>query len=190
MKDIAATIRRLDEEIVGHHQQIARHRVEIMQLQDTRKVLMGLAEDDIAHAESSRAERANVIAGEHSRPQLIVRKVGTGDEEGSASKERKNGTVTMHAATEKQPTKRGPKNRNGGWKKGQPSVSGEFRAKILATLDDQTPMSSKEIGDYLGLSRDEEARKGMSNALYQLRVKGLLKHLPDKRYVKSSAAVQ
>src|SRR5207249_2226922 len=72
--DIQSTLRRLDEEIVGHKQQIARSQVEIARLQDTRMVLMRLAEDDIAHAEAERAERAGMIAGEHAKPVLIVRK--------------------------------------------------------------------------------------------------------------------
>ena len=91
MKDVAATLRRIDEQITGYNQQIARARVEIARLQETRLVLSGLAEEDVILAEQAKQEARGVINGSHARPVLIVRKVGTGDEEGSASKAAKLG---------------------------------------------------------------------------------------------------
>lgn len=183
MKDIQATLRRLDEEIVGHRQQIARHQVEIARLQDTRVLLMGLAEDDIAHAEAAKANRVSALAtaGEHAKPVLIVRKTGSGDEDGTESQRRKTGGTTLHASVNGHATKsEKPK------KKRKPSAgseSGEMRAKIMKIMDADTPMTSREIGDFLGLPRDETARKPMSNALYQLKVKGALIRDAENRYV-------
>ena len=54
MKDVAATLKRIDDEIVTRRQNIAYHQVEIARLEDTRKVLMSLAEDDIERAEQRR----------------------------------------------------------------------------------------------------------------------------------------
>lgn len=180
MKDVNATLRRIDEEIVGHKQRIAMSQVEIARLQDTRQVLQRLVEDDQQAASDAKLQRAGTIAGEHAKPVLIVRKTGTGDEEGTASKARKNGTaVTMHAKVEKPSKRRGLAN---GWRRGMHSESGDYREKILKTLDPETPMTSREIGDYLGLARNEEARKAMSNALYQLRVKGLIMRDDQNRY--------
>jgi hypothetical protein len=179
MKDVQATLRRLDEEIVGHKQNIARHQVEIARLQDTRAVLMRLAEDDIAHAEAAKAERVGVLPGEHAKPQLIVRKIGSGDEEGSASQAAKRYGKTIHARANGSATAEKPKKR----RKREASESGEMRAKIMKIMD-TTPMSSREIGDFLGLPRDEKARKSMSNALYQLKVKGELIRDAEHRYVR------
>lgn len=186
MKDVSATVRRLDEEIVSHHQAIARHRVEIMQLQETRKVLMGLAEDDQHAAEAGRADARQALLAEHSKPVIVVRKTGTGDEQGTASKAAKNGTTTMHLKAEQSKSKRDYKvdSAKYGRRKGKASVSGDYRNKILSVVDAETPMSSQEIGDHLGLPRDEKSRKGMSNALYQLKVKGLLLRGADHRYVR------
>lgn len=178
MKDIQATLRRLDEEIVGRKQQIAMHQVEIARLQDTRSLLMQLAEDDIAQAEAARAERAAMLPGEHAKPVLIVRKTGTGDEEGSASQAAKYGK-TVHARTNGTATKTEKPKKP---RKVKASASGQMRERIMSVMDPETPMSSREIGDFLGLPRDEEARKAMSNALYQLKVKGQLIRDGENRY--------
>jgi hypothetical protein len=67
-------------------------------------------------------------------------------------------------------------------KRSKPSESGDYRKKILQTLSPAEEMTSREIGDYLGLPREEVARKAMSNALYQLRVKGDLLRDEQNRY--------
>lgn len=171
MKDVQATLRRIDEEIVGHKQQIAMHQVELVRLQDTRNVLMGLAEADIAHAEASKAERVNarLMAGEHAKPMLIVRPTGSGEDEPPK---------TVHARVNGHKKADKPKKRRA--RAG--SESAAMREKIMKVIDDDTPMSSREIGDYLGLPRDEMARKAMSNALYQLKTKGELIRDGENRY--------
>lgn len=173
MKDVQATLRRIDEEIVGHKQQIAMHQVELVRLQDTRNVLMGLAEADIAHAEASKAERAEarLTAGEHAKPVLIVRKVGSGED---------GPPKTIHARANGETKVDKPKKR----RRQKASASGDMRAKIMEVVDSETPMSSREIGDHLGLPRNETARKAMSNALYQLKVKGDLVRDGEHRYVR------
>jgi hypothetical protein len=78
MKDVQATLKRIDDQIVTHKQNIARSQVEIMRLQETRIVLMGLAEEDQAAAGYAREERQGVVSGSHAKPMLIVRKTGNG----------------------------------------------------------------------------------------------------------------
>lgn len=170
MKDVQATLRRIDEEIVGHKQQIAMHQVELVRLQDTRNVLMGLAEADIAHAESAKAERVNasLMAGEHAKPMLIVRPTGSGE-----------APKTVHARVNGHKKADKPKKQR---RARAGSESAAMREKIMKVIDADTPMSSREIGDYLGLPRDEMARKAMSNALYQLKTKGELIRDGEHRY--------
>lgn len=177
MKDVSATLRRIDEEIVGHKQQIARSQVEIMRLQDTRQVLARLVEDDQHAEQAAKMERLGVLAGAHAKPELIVRMTGSGGEDGSASKAAKAGT-TMHAKA-----KRDYKVDSAKYgRRKKPSVSGAIREKIMAMMDAETPMASREIGDYLGLPREETARKDMSNALYRLRLNGQLVRDDENRY--------
>jgi hypothetical protein len=180
MKDVNATLRRIDEEIVGHKQAIARSQVEIMRLQDTRQVLARLVEDDQAAEQHAKLERAGIIAGEHSKPVLIVRRTGSGDEEGTASKAAKEGLNGTHTKVKPKRDYKADSAKYG--KRSKVSASGEMRDKILAMMDADTPMTSREIGDFLGLPRDEKSRKDMSNALYQLRVKGALKRDTEDRY--------
>lgn len=169
MKDVQATLRRLDEEIVGHKQAIARHQVEIARLQDTRTVLMNLAESDIEAAQAHREERgAHITNGQHAKPVLIVRKTGSGDEGPPPTMHAKNGGETKTSK---------PRRKLAG------SVSGQFRERILKALEGaDEPMASLEIGDYLGVPRGDEPRKPMSNALYQLRVKGEIVRDAQNRY--------
>lgn len=165
MKDINATLRRLDEEIVGHKQRIAFSQVEIARLQDTRLVLMRLVEDDQHAAETAVTERAGLINGAHAHPQLIVRKTGSG-EPAKAEKAKRDYKVDS--------AKYGRRNK--------PSVSGGFRDRIVALLREAPPLASSEIGDRLGLPRGDEVRKPMSNALYQLRIRGRVERDPEHRY--------
>lgn len=174
MKDIKSTLTRIDEEITGHEQMIARSQVEIHRLQTTRRTLMAIAESDIQHAEAMRQDDRKVIAGEHAKPVLIVRKAGSGELEERAVKAKANG----HAKPEKRHA------RGGNRKPGAPSISGAFKERICKMLSEPgtEPMTSLEIGDYLGLPRAEKNRKDMSNALYSLRVKGVLLRNDDFGY--------
>src|SRR5580765_7905988 len=83
MKDVDAMLRRIDQEIVQHRQEIAGRQVAIARLEDSRKVLQGLVEGDQIAAEMARAERGAApgqING-HARPMLIVRRTGSDEEE-------------------------------------------------------------------------------------------------------------
>jgi hypothetical protein len=178
MKDVSATLRRIDEEITGHKQRIAYSQVEIMRLQDTRQVLARLVEDDQHAEQQAKLERLGVVGGEHAKPVLIVRQTGTGGEDGAASKAVKNGTA-VPAKTKRDYTIDSAKY---GRRSGKPSESASYRKKVLETLAPDGVMTSREIGDYLGLPRNEADRKAMSNALYQLRVNGDLVRDDQNRY--------
>jgi hypothetical protein len=175
IKDVQGTLKRIDEQITAHNQSIARSRLEIARLQETRLVLMGLAEEDILVAEQAKMERAGLINGQHSVPKLIVRKVGTGDEEGSASKAAKLG---LNSAG----------NRRGmntlGRKPGSKNVSarGEYRDRVFAALKGGEAMTGTELGDYFGMPRKAKARKPLQNALFFLRSNGQLHRDAEKRY--------
>jgi len=181
-------LRRIDEEITGHEQLIARSQVELHRLHTTRRTLMNIAEHDVAVAEAAKHERQGVIAGAHAKPVLIVRKAGSAELEERAAKAKANG---HDGELNKAGNRRGKtrdyeaerKRRNLRVKAGKnPSVSGELRERILKALDGAEPMVSIEIGDYLGLPRGDVPRKGMSNALYQLRIGGAVIRDDDKRY--------
>jgi hypothetical protein len=198
MKDINATLRRLDEEILGHKQRIAFSQVEIARLQDTRQVLMRLVEDDQRAEQQAKLERVGVLAGAHAKPELIVRMTGTGGEDGSASAAAKNGT-TMHLQhegdrkveerrardAERHRLKRLAKASLKGTKP-KPSgdnASSQMREAVLRVVDDQTPMNSREIANHLGIRGNDQL---LYNALYQLRKAGVLLRGEDSRYVRRS----
>lgn len=191
MKDVQATLRRIDEEITGHTQQIARHRVEIARLQETRLVLMNLAEGDIVAAHATREERAGVINGAHAKPMLIVRKVGTGDEEGTASKALKEGrdysAEYARRGLNKAGNKRGLKTKGN---KRDGSARALYRERVLATLKDGEAMTGTELGDYFGLPRTSKERKPLQNALYYMQISGLVHRDAGKRFSLSPNGAQ
>lgn len=164
MKDVQATLRRIDEEITDRRQKIAYHQVEIARLEDTRTVLMGLAESDTDRARADREARGHVINGHHARPVLIARKEGSGGEDGSASKAAKEG---------RKPPRRA---------RGLPGGSTDFRRRILQLLKNGEAMTSAEIGNHLGVPAGAEPRKPMGNALYHLRRTGILTRDGENRY--------
>lgn len=194
MKDVQATLRRIDEEITGHHQQIARHRVEIARLQETRLVLMGIAEGDMAAAERASQQRVHTINGAHARPVLIVRKEGSGEAEAERhakvlerkkryrdqAKARRD--EIKRAAERASPAiKTGPKPKT---KMPRASASGLWRPKVLETLrGEREGMSRLELGDFFGLPRGEKARKALSNALYTLTNNGRLARDDAGRFI-------
>ena len=95
MKDIQATLRRIDDEITFCRQEIARQQVSIVRLEDTRRVLMGIAESDQASREAGTAERLGAINGSHARPEIIVRKIGTVDKKARKPRAGAIGESTM-----------------------------------------------------------------------------------------------
>ena len=145
MKDISATLRRIDEEINGTRQQIAALQVNIVRLEDTRRVIMGLAEADQAASHPHPGEV--LLPGSHARPELIVR------------------PTTGAGSINGQP------HRAGAGKKRGRNASGELRQRILGLLQDG-PMTSGDLADNLGLPRGQQFRKPMANVLYNMRKKG------------------
>lgn len=166
MKDISATIRRIDHEITRSRQQIAALQVDIARLEDARRVFMGIAETDQETAEGDRMERMSVINGAHAKPVLIVRK------------------TTEDKVTDGKPKQQRRKSER---RERPADGSAALRPKIIELLAESAPLTSAEIGDKLGLAPNQDARKGMSNALYSMKHKGELrrsetKNARDRRY--------
>jgi len=188
VKDLSLTLNRIDKEIIGHNQLIARSRVEIQRLTETRAVLMGIAEDDANAVDERRAVRQGVIEGEHSRPVLVVRKIGSEElAERSAQ--------VQEPGLNKSGDRRGMNNPKGAKFGGKPPKNGKgrhskvtavglMRDKVVMVLGDaEEPMSGTEIGNYLGLAAGtNEPRKALQNALYSMRVRGELHRDPEHRY--------
>src|SRR5688572_14989607 len=135
MKDISATLRRIDEEITGWRQQIARARNEIGRLEETRLTILGLAEaDQAAHHAGGPA----LLPGSAAHPQLIVRR--TGGEDGSASHPAKTGQTLVNGAPVKMKRRR---------------PAGTLKAKrtkkIMAMLAERGELTSVAVGEAFGL---------------------------------------
>lgn len=182
MKDVEGTLRRIDEEITGHKQNIARSQVEVMRLQETRLVLMGIAEGDAAAHEQAKAERVHTINGSHAKPVLIVRREGAGEaEEERHAKElerkKKYRDAKRAAKAERQEAEpvKPVKPVRKATKTPRASASGMWRPKVLETLRGESEgMTRQQLGDFFGLPRGEKKRKALSNALYYLSNNGQL----------------
>ena len=188
MKDVSSMLRRLDEEITGHKQRIAFSQVEIARLQDTRQVLMRLAEDDQHAEEASKVERLRIINGAHAKPELIVRRTGTGEEAKEEAKPGKKDAPDDKKAAEKRAkdAERHRLKRLAKGSKPKPSgetTSGQMREAVMRVVDAETPMNSREIALHLGIKGNDQL---LYNALYQLRKSGLLIRGEDNRYVRPS----
>ena len=161
MKDVQAMLRRIDEELTAHRQTIAVSRVKIGELEETRRILMGLSEDDQAAAEA-RKGNGGLLEGSHAKPVLIVRKISNGAAHDEPKKKRKH-------------------------RKDDGSMA-DMKARILKTLEDEADgLTSHEIGNHLGLGPTYQDRNQMSNALYQMKTAGILgrhegAHQRDRRY--------
>jgi hypothetical protein len=174
MKDIHATLRRLDEEITFHNQQIAGHRVEIARAQEARLVLMRIAEADMAVEQMARQERVGVIDGAHARPQLIVRKDTSGEDEAKAK------TALREKWRRASQARRDKKN---GLNTNSVSVTASFRDRVRNLLKDKPEgMTQDQMGNFFGLPRGDKIRKPLANALYQLRRKGEVRRGEDSHY--------
>jgi predicted phage tail protein len=168
--NVDAMLRRIDEEITQHNQEIAARQVAIMRLQDSRRVLMGLAEGDQIKAEMARAERAGAPAqiNGHAQPMLIVRRTGSGDE-GPPPAEKKQRA----------------KNRTG---KRQYTSSHEYgggaalRERVVELVKKTGPIIGREIGNRLNIPKGAESRQPLSNALYELKRQGVLERDESKLY--------
>jgi len=190
MKDVSSTLRRIDEEIVGHKQRIAFSQVEIARLQDTRQVLMRLVEDDQHAEEESKLERLRIINGAHAKPELIVRRtevesVPKPDKE--EAKPRKKKGRDYAAERERARARDAERHRLARAAKGAKprpeNESGKMREAVLNVVDAETPMNSREIALHLGIKGNDQL---LYNALYQLRIKGDLIRGEDNRYVRPS----
>lgn len=176
MKDMQAMLRRLDEEIIGHQQQIAMHQVEMVRAQDARRLLMGLAEADHDAAQSAAMQRQGVIPGAHSKPMLIVRKVGSGEPEMSSERTERELGIVEGGKRKGLPRLRPAR-------KGTKAVLTDLRERILKVVTPgEEPMGPREIGNNIGLSTKEQDRKPMWNALYQMKLKGVLQRDAEGRY--------
>lgn len=184
MKDVQATLRRIDKEITGHNQLIARSRVEIARLQETRNVLMNLADEDVIAAHMSKEERQNVINGAHAKPLLVVRRMGSEELAGRAQANMEGLNKSGDRRGMNNP--KGKKFGDGGGRKGRfskNSAVGKMRVRIAEALKDATePMTGSELGNYLGLPADADVRKPLQNALYSMRVGGQLHRDAEYRY--------
>ena len=121
MKDVSATLRRIDEEINATRQEIARRQIDLVRLEDARRVIMGMAEADQA-AGAHRAGPQLLEPGSHARPQLIVRPTGSGVGRGKWKRTPKPGT------------------RKAAWTK-----------EIMAAVADGSAVTSAKMGERLGL---------------------------------------
>lgn len=173
MKGLNDTLRRIDQEIDHRRQQIAIQQVEIVRLEDSRKTLMRLADDDIAAAQMAREQQQSLGRSSSAKPLLIVRQT-TEDEAplGIVASGKRKGLPRMRRASGGQKMARG-----GG------SSSGKMRDLILAAIKPgDEPINSTALGDQLGLAEGQEARKPMQNALYVLRTTGKLLRDDAQRY--------
>jgi hypothetical protein len=190
--NVDAMLRRIDEEITGHRQEIAGRQVAIARLEDSRKVLMGLAEGDMIKAEMAKAERVGAPAqiNGHAQPMLIVRRVGSGDEgpppkakkprnyerERELAKARLGG---REAGTE--PPAKTRKKRE--YTSATAYGGGEaLRAKVAALVAKTGPIKSAEIGNRLGMPTGLDNRQPLANALYELKRRGVLQRDESKLY--------
>lgn len=162
VKDVTATLRRLDEEITGHRQRIAMSQVEICRLEDTRRVLMSIAETDMAMKEAAERgeESRRRLNGAHAAPVLIVRKTGSGDEPQSTPKsepKKRNSTVA--------------------------TVTQRRADAVLSVL--KKPMLSNEVIKALGEQRHPQR---VYSALHILKKAGTIVHDDDGYYSVPGAA--
>jgi hypothetical protein len=172
MKGLNDTLRRIDQEIDHRRQQIAIQQVEIARLEDSRKTLMRLADDDIAAAQMAREQQQSLGRSSSAKPLLIVRQT-TEDEAplGIVASGKRKGLPRKRRARGGQKMARGS------------SSSGKLRDLILATIKPgDEPIGSTDLADQLGLAEGQEARKPMQNALYVLRTTGKLLRDSDLRY--------
>ena len=166
MNETTKMLRRIDDEITDHRQQIAAHQVHIARLEDTRRVLQGLAEQDEAHRHHQTPAGASptLMNGSHAKPVLIVRKV-TQDEPQAAPKGKDKGKTRAPRGT---------------------SARAVMRDRVAALLSepDAEPMTATEIGNYFGLANKDGARKDLQNALWYMRQAHMVLRDDEGRYSK------
>ena len=203
--NVDATLRRIDEEIVDHRQQIAAHQVAIMRLEDSRKVLMGLAEGDQIAAEMARAERT-AAPGEiygHGRRMLIVRRTGSGDEgpppapkKAKAKKTRDYDRERAKAAELQRKREQGEAPPPATRVKRQYTSADVYgggkvlQEKVVALVKKTGPIASREIGNRLNIPQGTNDRQPLSNALWTLKAAGVLQRDDHKLYSLTHSGMQ
>lgn len=161
--EVSKMLKRIDDEITSHRQQIAAHQVHIARLEDSRRVFMGLAEADQMAAQGAPVEATPALSnGSHGKPMLIVRKT-TQDTPPPAEK----------------PAKKPRKSKDG-------SKRAAWRERVKKFFDepDTEPMKAAELANYFGLaagSKDKD-RKDLANALYYMAQAGTLQKDGEGRY--------
>lgn len=95
--NISAYLKKLDDKITSHRQQIALHQLEIAKIEDARRVIVGIEEHEAGHFGPDH--------GVNGEPVLIARRPALGDESGAASKAAKYGALP---APEKRTRQKGP----------------------------------------------------------------------------------
>lgn len=156
-------LKRFDDEITSHRQQIAAHQVHIARLEDSRRLIMGLAEADQMHAQAEPVGTPALSNGSHAKPMLIVRKT----------------TQDTPPPVEKAPRK-GPRKSKDGSKR----AAWRERVKKFFDEPDTEPMKAAELANYFGLaaSSKDKDRKDLANALYYMAQAGTLQKDGEGRY--------
>lgn len=151
-------LKRIDDEITGHRQQIAAHQVHIARLEDTRRVLQGLAEADM-EAKTVAGTTPALERGQNGKPVLIVRKM----------------TEDAPPAAVKKTKRKRDNSKRAGWRK----RLGEFFQDPTAE-----PMKAAELANYFGLAPGSKnvERKDLANALYYMAKAGTLQQDGEGRY--------
>jgi hypothetical protein len=152
-----AQLRRIDQEITGHRQQIARLQVEIARLEDARLVISALAERDQM---GPGIVEPPLLAGSQG-PLLVVRKAHSGVEEGPAPKQKhKRETIA-------------PRSHKGVKRSDAVAQGKAFRAAIMELFRHQPVMTPRDVMDRLGL-HDKRNMGRVYNGLLKLKNEGLL----------------
>jgi hypothetical protein len=154
MTAVQQHLRRIDQEITGLRQQIARCQVEIARLEDARLVLVALAERDQLGAS---AEEPPLLSGNQG-PLLVVRKAHSGDGEEGAKK--------------RTAWNKGMKGSTGG--KRSPEA-GATRDKIMELFRHRRVLDPIEvIGALLGDNATKRQKHQIYNSLLALKKQGKL----------------
>jgi hypothetical protein len=182
IKDPQGTLRRIDDQIMQHNQNIARSRLEIARLQETRIVIMGLVEEDIFVAQQAKEERAGIANGAHAVPKLIVRPTGYdevfgehvtgGDEQGHAAP-----AEGMNKAGNLRGMKQPRKSRRPSEELPRDEQLEPMRERVLTAIKTHGAMDTHDVRKALGLANEHHKSrkvKVLYNAIYSLRTQGKL----------------
>lgn len=162
-------LRDIDNEIIGHRQEIAKHQLRIAQLEDMR-VLMMRREDDRAELAGKVSPFGTLHGVEIAvrRPSAMLEHAGLPD--GALSAALKSGALPKLPKPEKKGKKLRARRTDG---LARPVIRHRV-LEFFAALPPGTWRSSHEVADAWGLPKDESSRKPVNNGMYQMGVAGLL----------------